>query len=327
MTPTRRNFLHLAAGMATLPAVSRTACAQAYPGGAVRIIVPYAPGGQTDVIGRLLALQLSERLGKQFYVENFPGSGGIIGVGRAARAAPDGYTVLVTDGLSFVVNPRLYDTVPYDPFKDFAPVALTVTTTEVLTVNPSLPVRTVADLVALVKSNPGKYSYASPGIGTPGHLAGELFRLSAGLDLVHVPFEGAGPAIISTVAGHTPITFGGMAGVVPQVAKGTLFALAVASKIRQPALSHVPTMAEAGFPEVECEIWVGPLVPRRTPIEIVKLLNEQINEIDALPAMQGRLTSLGFQPLVSTPEDCAERIKIESAKWAKIIRAAGIKMG
>jgi tripartite-type tricarboxylate transporter receptor subunit TctC len=216
----RRGFLHLAAGAAVLPAVSGIAAAQTYPTRPVRLIVAYAPGGQTDVIARLIAQKLSERLGKQFYVENVPGAGGNIGMGRAAQAAPDGYMALVADGTAYVVNPSLYSKVPYDPKRDFDPVTVAVTTTQVLAVHPSLPAQTVRDLVALVKANAGTYSYASSGIGTPSHLTGELFRVSLGLDLVHVPFNGGGPAIGSTVAGHTPIAFVSPAAAVPHIKDG-----------------------------------------------------------------------------------------------------------
>jgi tripartite-type tricarboxylate transporter receptor subunit TctC len=325
ITLPRRTFLQLAASAAALPTVSRIARAETYPSRSVRVIVPFAPGGQTDVIGRLISQKLSERLGKQYFVENVPGAGSTIGVGRAAQAVPDGYTILVTDGTSFVVNPNLYAKVPYDPFKDFEPISLTATTTQVLTVNPPLPIHTVKDLVDLIKANPGKYSYASPGVGTPGHLAGELFRLSAGLDLVHVPFGGAGPAINATIAGHTPIAFGSPAATVPQITAGKLRALSVASEARVPVLPDVPTMAEVGFPEVECDVWVGPLVPAKTPKEIVTLLNREINEMVVLPDMVERFTSLGFRPLPSSTEEHAARIKTESAKWAMVIPAAGIK--
>jgi tripartite-type tricarboxylate transporter receptor subunit TctC len=321
----RRQFLHLAAGAVALPAASRIARAQAYPTRPVRVIVPFAPGGQTDVIGRLLAQNLSERLGKQYFVENLPGAGGNIGVGRASQAAADGYTVLVTDGTSFVANLSLYAKVPYDPFKDFEPVSLAATTTQVLTVNPSLQVQTVKDLVDLARAHPGEYSFSSGGIGTPGHLAGELFCLSAHVNLIHVPFGGAGPAINSTIAGHTPIAFGSPAATAAQVMGGKLRALAVASKTRLPILPDVPTMAEVGFPEVECDVWVGPLVPAKTPKEIVTLLNREVNKIVVLPDMVERLTSLGFRPLPSSTEEHAARIKTESAKWAMVIPAAGIK--
>jgi len=212
----RRQFLHLAAGAAALPAVSRIASAQTYPSRPVRVIVPFAPGGPTDIFARLVAQKLSERFGKQFYVENIGGAGGNVGMGQGAKAAPDGYTILVV-ATTIVVNPTLYDRVPFDPYKDFDPVTLAVTSPEVLSVNPSLPVQSVKDLVAFIKAHPGKYTFASPGTGTPGHLVGELFRLSLGLDLVHIPFNSAGLAIGSTVAGHTPIAFTTPPPVVPQV--------------------------------------------------------------------------------------------------------------
>src|SRR5262245_38530101 len=188
--PHRRRILQLAAGAAALPAMSGIGWAQTYPSRPVRLIVPCAPGGQTDAIARLVAQRLSEHFDKQFYVENMPGAGGNIGMGRAAQSMPDGYTILVVDGTSFVVNPTMYAKVPYDPYKDFDPVTLAASTTQVLTVNPSLPVHTARELADLVKANPGKYSYSSPGLGTAGHLIGELFRMSLGLDLVHVPFPG-----------------------------------------------------------------------------------------------------------------------------------------
>jgi len=210
----RRNFLHLAAGAAVLPAMPRVAYAQAYPTRPVRVIVPYAPGGPTDIFGRLIAQSLSEHLGKQFYVENTGGAGGNVGMGQGA--APDGYTILVVPP-NFVVNPALYNKVPYDPYKDFDPVTIAVTAPPVLTVHPSLPVQTVRDLVGLIKSSHGKYNFASGGTGTPGHLVGEQFRLSLGLDLVHVPFNSAGLAVGATVAGHTAIAFASVVSAAPQV--------------------------------------------------------------------------------------------------------------
>jgi tripartite-type tricarboxylate transporter receptor subunit TctC len=323
MSLSRRRFCGLLAGAAVCPCAP--AVAQSYPARSVRVIVPFAPGGQTDVIGRLLAQQLSQRLGNQFYVENLPGSGSNIGVGRAAQSAPDGYTILVTDGTSLVVNPNLYGKTPYDPFKDLEPVSLAVITTQVLVVNPSLPVQSVADLVALIKATPGKYSFASPGVGTSGHLIGELFRSTAGLDLVHVPFGGAGPAITSTVGGHTPIAFGSPASTVPQITDGKLRALAVASVKRLPALPNVPTMAEAGFPGVDCDVWVGPLVPAKTPDAVTALLTREINDIVVSPDLSERLSSLGFEPSPSTRAEAVARMHAESAKWQKVIAAAGIK--
>jgi tripartite-type tricarboxylate transporter receptor subunit TctC len=320
----RRRFLHLAAGAAALPAVSRIAWAQTYPARPVRVIVPFAPGGPTDVFARLMAHKLTEHLSKQFYVENIAGAGANVGMGHGAKAAADGYTILVVPP-NIVINPSLYDKVPYDPYKDFDPVTLAVTSPDVLSVNPSLPVETVKDLVALIKANPGKYNFASPGTGTPGHLVGEQFRLSLGLDLVHIPFNSAGLAIGSTIAGHTPIAFTTPPPVVPQVKEGKLRALAVASKTRSQALPDVPTMAEAGYPDIEGEAWFAVIVPARTPKEIIALLNREIIKIIALPDMRERLVTLGFEPVGNTPEECAAQFRTELAKWAKIIRAASIK--
>lgn len=318
----RRRFLHLAATSVVF--APRTSGAQAYPMRPVRVIVPFAPAGPTDVFARLMAQKLSEQLGTQFYVENVAGAGGNIGAGRAAQAPADGYTILVNGG-NHVVNPALYQHVSYDPIKDFDPVTIAVSAPAVLTVHPSLPARTVQDLVALIRANPGKYSFASPGTGTPPHLVGELFRLSLGLDLVHVPFNGGGPAIGSTVAGHTPISFGSTAPAVPLVKEATLRALAVSSRRRSPALPDVPTMTESGYPEVVGESWFAALVPAGTPKEIVLRLNREIARAIAQPDMQERLAALGYEPVASTPEDAAARFQAEMAKWGRVISHAGIK--
>src|SRR5262245_4320959 len=320
----RRNFLHLAAGAAALPFAPHVARAQAYPSRPVRVIVPFAPGGPTDIFARLVGQKLSEHFGKQFYVDNIGGAGGNIGMGQGAKAAPDGYTMLVT-GAPIVINPTLYERVPFDPYKDFDPVTVAVTSPDMLSVNPSLPVQSVKDLVVLIKAHPGKYNFASPGTGTPGHLVGELFRLSLGLDLVHVPFNSAGLAIGSTVAGHTPIAFTAPPPVVPQVKEGKLRALAVASKTRLQALPDVPTMAEAGYPDIEGEVWLAVIVPARTPKEIIALLHGEIVKTIALPDMKERMATLGFDPVGRSPEEGAAQLRTEAAKWAKVIREAGIK--
>ena len=320
----RRNVLQLAAGAAALPAVSRLAWAQAYPSRPVRVIVPYAPAGPTDIVARLIAQALSEQVGKQFYVENIPGAGGNIGMARAAQATPDGYTMVVVPP-NYVINPSLYDKVPYDPHKDFDPVTLAVTTTVVLTVNPSLPANTVKDLVALINAHPGKYSYGSGGPGTPGHLVGEQFRLSRGLDLVHVPFNSAGLAIGSAVAGHTSIAIAAPAPALPLVNEGKLRAPAVTSKKRTPALPEVPTMSEAGYPDIEFDNWLGVLVPARTPKEIITSLNSAIVKVLTRPDMQERLAALAFEPVGSAPEEFAKRAKIDFETWGKVVRASKIK--
>ena len=321
----RRTFLHLATGLVALPAVSRVAWAQAYPTRPVRMIVPFAPGGQNDAIGRLIAQKLSEHFGKQYIIENVGGGGGAVGTGRAAQAAHDGYTLLVMD-TGFVINPHVYPKVPYDPFKDFDPISIAVTTTQVLTVTPSLPVRTVRELVDLVKANPGKFSYASPGIGTPGHMTAELFRLSLGLDLVHVPFNGAGPAVASTIGGHTPIAFGSPASSVAQVKDGKLRGLAVASGKRLVALPDVPTMAQAGFADIDVEFWIGIFAPAGTPADIIALLNREIDKAVALPDVRQRLDALGFEPAAIRLADSAAKLRSESVKWSKVVQAAGIKV-
>jgi len=320
----RRRVLHLAAGAAALPAVSRIAWSQTYPTRPVRTIVAFAPGGVTDTFARLMAQKLSEHLGKQFYVENITGATGNIGTGQAAKAAPDGYTLLFAFS-SYVVNPTLFDKVPYDPYKDFEPVTLAVTSTTVVAVHPSVPAKTIKDLVALVRANPGKYSYSSAGAGTQAHLAGEQFRLSLGLDLVHIPFNGGGPAIAAVVGGHTPIGFSSPAASIPQIKEGNVRALAITSKRRSQILPDVPTMAEAGYPEIEGDSWVGVLAPAGTAKDIISLLNHEIVKVIALPDMKARLGELGYDPVGSTPEEFAARIKVEIEMWRKVIRAAKIK--
>lgn len=249
MEVTRRRFAELASGV--FAASVLPARAADYPSRPVRIIVPFGPGSQTDLSARVIAQKLSEELGQQFFLENLPGAGGTIGMGKAAQAAPDGYTLLISDATSYVVNPVLSASTPYEPFRDFSTIMLAASTTQVLAVHPSMNVRSVAELVTLLRANPGKYSYASSGFGTPSHLTAELFRTSLGLDLMHVPFGGAGPAINSTLGGHTPIAFGSPPSLVPHVKEGTLFGLAVAAPKRLAVIPEVPTMAEAGFADIE----------------------------------------------------------------------------
>jgi tripartite-type tricarboxylate transporter receptor subunit TctC len=320
----RRQFLHLAAGAAAVGAMPRIARAQAYPTRPVRAVVAFAPGGVTDTFGRLMAQKLTEQLGKQVYVENIAGASGNIGTGQVAKAAPDGYTILFAFS-SHVVNPTLFARVPYDPIKDFDPVTLAVASTTVLTVNPSVPAKTVKELVDLIKANPGKYSFGSAGAGTQAHLAGEQFRLSLGLDLVHVPFGGGGPAVAAVVAGHTPISFGSPQAAMQHVREGTVRALAVTSKTRSQIFPDVPTMTEVGYPQIEGDSWVGILVPARTPAEIIAVLYRESAKILAQPDTKERLAVLGYELVASTPEEFGARIRAEIEMWAKVIRAANIK--
>ena len=320
----RRQFLHLAAGAAALPALSQIAQAQSYPTRPVRAVVAFAPGGTTDTFTRLMAQKLTEQIGKQVYVENIAGASGNIGTGHVAKAAPDGYTILFAFS-SYVVNPTLFARVPYDPIKDFQPVTLAVASTTVVTVNPSVPAKTVKELVDLIKANHGKYSFGSAGAGTQAHLAGEQFRLSLGLDLVHIPFGGGGPAVAAVVAGHTPISFVSPQAAMQHVREGTVRALAVTSKTRSQIFPDVPTMAEAGYPEIEGDGWVGILAPAGTPAEVIAILYGESVKILAQPDMKERLAALGYDVVASTPKEFAARIAAEIEMWAKVIRAANIK--
>ena len=318
---------HIIAGLAAIALVfisAGAASAQTYPARSVRAIVAFAPGGVTDTVTRLVAQKLSENLGQQFYVDNLPGATGNIGTAQAAKAAPDGYTLLFAFS-SYVVNPTLFDKIPYDPDRDFAPVTLAVTSTTVLTVNPKVLAPTVKDLVALIKDHPGTYSYSTAGAGTQAHLAGEQFRLLLNLDLVHVPYNGGSPAIAAVVGGHTPIGFSSPAASLPQIQQGNVRALAVTGNKRSQILPDVPTMAEAGYPQIKGDSWVGILVPAATPKEIIRLLQREIAKIIAVPAMQARLAELGYEPVGSTPDEFGARIKAEIATWAQVIHAAHIK--
>jgi tripartite-type tricarboxylate transporter receptor subunit TctC len=320
----RRRFLHLTAAAAALSALPRIASAQGYPDRPVRVVVPYAPGGPTDVVTRLLAQKISDRTGKQFFVENVGGGGGNIAMGRVSKMAPDGYTLLMVNP-SYVVNPTLSRDVPYRFEKDFDPVSLAVLTTLIIAVHPSVPVRTLKELVELIKANPGKYSYASPGTGTPGHLVGQVFRLSLGLDLVHVPYNSAGEAVGSAVGGHTQICFASPSPAAQQVVEGRLRGLAVTSKQRSQTLPDVPTTAEAGYPGVAGDNWQGIIVPAGTPKEIIAYLHREIVEAVKQPEIRERLGVLGFEPVAGTPDEFAQHARSEFEKWAKVIKDSGIK--
>jgi tripartite-type tricarboxylate transporter receptor subunit TctC len=297
--------------------------AASYPDHPVKIVVPFAPAGPTDVMARLIAQKLSESLKQQFYVENHPGAGGNIGMVQVAKSAPDGYTILVASS-SFVVNPSLYAKNPYDPFKDFAPVTLAAASPNILVVNADFPAKTVKELVDLVTKNPGKYNYAMPGTGTTPHLAGELFKLTFKLDLATVPFNGAGPAIQSAVAGHTPVAFTALPPTAPQVQGGKLRGLAVTATKRSSALPDVPTMAEAGVTGQESETMQGIFLPAGTPKDIVGLLNREIAKAMALPDVKEKCAQLGFDVVANTPDEFALYIKKEVDKWGKVIKDANI---
>ena len=311
-----------AAALAGLP---RIASALDYPTRTVRVIVPFAPRGPLDVFGRLMTEKLSEHFGQQFYIENIGGAGGNIGTSRAAKAAADGYTLLLTAN-NHIINPLLYESVPYDAFKDFEPVTLAVGFPTALSVNPSLPVRTVSELVALVRATPGKYSFASAGVGTPSHLLGERFRQKLSLDLVHVPYNGSGPATAAVMAGDTPVCFAALTAAAPLAKDGRVRVLATMSNARSHALPEVPTIAEAGYAGLDAEGWDGIFVPAGTPQEIVKLLGNEIRNIIVLPDVAARIEAFGFSPVGAPSEVFAKQLTNESATWREVIRAAGLKM-
>jgi tripartite-type tricarboxylate transporter receptor subunit TctC len=299
------------------------ATADSWPSRPVKVIVGFAPGGPTDLFARLIAQKLSEQTGKNFFVENVPGAGGNLGAGRAAQSAPDGYTLLMTGG-NLTNSPYLYNQVPYDPLKSFDAVTVGAQTPVVLAVNPSVPANTVKELVALIRSSPGKFSFASPGTGTPPQLVGSLFQHALNLDLVQVPFDGGGTAVQATVGGHTPISFGAMAPAVPLIKSGQLRALAVTGKERSPALPDVPTMAESGFPEVVGATWTAVVVPAGTPKDIIAKLHDLIVAGLAQQDIKDKLAAMAYVPIGNSPEECTAFFKSEMAIWSKVIKDAGL---
>jgi tripartite-type tricarboxylate transporter receptor subunit TctC len=295
-----------------------------YPTRPVRIIVPFAAGGPSDIFARLIGQKLSDQLGKQFLEENPAGAGGNIGLGAAARAAPDGYTLAVVSS-SYLVNPGLYEKIPYDPEKDFVPITIAAYAPNLLAVNPALPVTTVKELVALVRAHPATYNFGHSGVGTTPHLSGEIFRHSLGLDLVAVPFNGSGPALQSALGGHTPIAFVVLSPAVPLVRDGKMRALAVLSTMRSGALPEVPTIVEAGYPGLEADTQQCVLAPAGTSREIVDLIYRNVVAALKTPDMKERMATLGFVPVANTPAEFAKMVGPEVARWKQVITEANIK--
>jgi tripartite-type tricarboxylate transporter receptor subunit TctC len=318
-----RGFLRLAATVIVLNALLQIAAAQDYPSHPVRLIVPAAPGGPSDIMGRIIAQKLSEAWGQQFVVENLPTGAGNVAVGMVAKSPPDGYTIL-TPTSAVIVNPSLYARLPYDTVRDFAAVTNAAASPHVLTVNPAVPAKTVQDLVALVRANPGKYSFASSGANTQPRLVGELFKLKFGLDLVHVPFNGGGPAMTSTIGGHTPIAFTSLGNAAPSIKDGKLRALALTSAQRLAEFPNVPTMAEAGLPQLVTGSMQGVVLPARTPKPIVDRWHTDVAKIVARPEIRDRLIGLGLEPVANTPQEFEAWIKAEIEKWGEAMQAAKV---
>jgi tripartite-type tricarboxylate transporter receptor subunit TctC len=319
----RRQFLHLAAGAAALPAVSHFAWAQAYPTRPVRLIVPFAPAGASDILARLMGQWLSERLGQQFVIDNRPGGGGNIGTEAVVRAPADGYTLLIV-GAWNAINATLYDKLNFNFLRDIAPVASVIRSANVMVVNPSVPAKTAPEFIAYAKANPGKISMASAGIGTPSHVSGELFKMMAGVDMVHVPYRSAGSALTDLLGGQVQITFPTTVSSIEYIRAGRLRALAVTTATRLEALPDIPTVAEF-VPGYEASGWYGIGAPKNTPTEIVDKLNNEINAALADPNMKVSLADLGGTVLALSPGDFGRLIAEETEKWGKVIRAANIK--
>jgi tripartite-type tricarboxylate transporter receptor subunit TctC len=319
----RRRFLHLAAGAAALPALSRVACAQAYPTRPVRMIVGFVPGSGPDIVGRLLGQWLSDRLGQPFVIENRPGAATNIATEAVVRAPADGYTLLFVTAAS-AINTTLYEKLSFNFISDIAPVASISRETFALEVNPSFPAKTVPEFIAYAKANPGKLSMASPGSGTAPHMAGELFKMMAGVDLVHVPYRGSAPALTDLMGGQVQVTFGPLTSSIQYVRAGKLRALAVSSTSRSDALPDIPTLADF-LPGYEATGWFGIGVPRSTPADIIDKLNKEINAALADPKIKDRLSDLGGMILGGSPADFGKLIADDTEKWGKVIKFAGIK--
>lgn len=298
--------------------------AQQYPARPVRLIVPSSPGGTSDILGRLLAQKFGEGLGQQVVVENRPGASSAIGAEFVARSAPDGYTLLISPA-ALAINPHMYAKMPFDTRRDLAPVSLIVQTGNLLSAHPSLPVRSVKDLIALARKAPGKLACASPGLGGSPHMAAELFRLTAGIDFLVVSYKGSGPGTIALLSGEVSFMFSTPPSAIPFVKTGRLRALGVTTRTRMPGLPNVPTLAEAGLAGYEAVQWFGLLVSAGTPRPIIeRLYRETLNAINT-PDMKERLISEGLEPVGSKPDEFAAYIQAELLKWGKVIRAAGIK--
>jgi tripartite-type tricarboxylate transporter receptor subunit TctC len=313
----------LVIGGALAAAIASTASAAGYPERTVKIVVPFAAGGPTDVMARLLAQKLSDKLGQPFIVENLAGAGGNIGTSNVARSTPDGYTLLLVSS-SYTVNPSLYKNCPYDPYKDFIPITLAAASPNIVTVHPSLPVKSMKELIALIQANPGKYSIANAGLGTTPQLASELFKLTYKLDAPSVPYNGGEPAVQSAVGNHTPVAFSAIPPAAPQITGGNLRGLAVTAAKRSGALPDVPTMAEAGVPDQESETMQGVFVPAGTPKEIVDLLHNEIVKLMQLPDVKQKCANLGFDVVANSQAEFLAYIKKEIAKWHKVIADAKI---
>lgn len=322
---TRRSLIALAALALAAPSVT-TAQAATFPDRPVRIIVPFPPGGSNDVIARILAENLSHQWKQSVIVDNRSGAGGNVGAAEVARADPDGYTLLLTAPGPLAINPSLFKTLSFDPLKDFAPIALVANVPIVLAVNPNVKAESVKELIALAKAEPGKLNYGSSGNGSTNHLAAELFKSMARIDLTHVPYRGAAPAMNDLVAGHIPVMFDNMPAMRPQVQAGKVRALAVCGTQRSPLFPELPTMAEAGVPGFDASAWFGLVAPAKTPPDVLKTITDATKTALAQPEMVKKFADLGAEPGTLFGADFGKFLAEESAKWGKVVRDAGVKV-
>ena len=324
MKLSRRNFLHVAAGAAALPALSRIAWAQAYPARPVRLIAPFPPGGVVDLYARLIGQWLSEHLGQPFVIENRAGAGGNVGTEVVVHAPPDGYTLLQLSS-SNAWNATLYDNLKFDFIRDIAPVASIYLAPAVLVVHPSFPVKSVPELIAYAKANPGRINMASGGVGSAQHVYGELFKMMAGVDMLHVPYRGGGPALADLLAGQVPLMFDTLATSIEHIRAGKLRALAVTGAVRSQVLPDTPTVGDF-VPGYEGIGWQGVGAPRSTPAAVIEKLNREINAVLADPKMKARIVDFGYTVFVSSPADFGTFIAAYTEKWAKVIKFSGAKI-
>jgi tripartite-type tricarboxylate transporter receptor subunit TctC len=316
------SLLFLAAALTAAPA----ALAQTYPTKTVRMIVAFPPGGTTDILARATAQKLTEAFGQQVVIDNRPGAGGNIGTELVARSPADGYTLLASPGSTLTSNPAVYAKVPFDTVRDFAPVTIIAEVPNVLIVHPSLPVKTVKELIALAKTRPGQLAYASTGAGQSTHLSAELFKQMARVDMIHVPYKGSAPALTDMVAGQVTVMFDNMPSCLPFVKAGRLKAIAVTSTKRSPTTPELPTVAEAALPGFDVTVWFSVLAPANTPRDIVARLNGEIVKALKAPDMRERLSQQGAEPVGNTPEEFSAVIKRDLAKWSKLVKDANIRL-
>ncbi len=325
MTPSPR-FIPIAAAALVAAATGIVHAQDAYPTRPIRMMVPFSPGGASDTAARVVGQQLAPRLGQQIVIENRPGAGGVIGTEMAARATPDGYSLLMGSNTEIVINPNLYKKLPYNTQRDFAPVSMVADTPLIMVVHPSVPAKSVQELIALAKAKPGVLNYASSGNGSTVQLAGEMFKTMAGVNLRHIPFNGSGPAVIQTIAGETQLVIPAMPAALQQARSGKLRALAVTTAKRVAAAPELPTVAESGVPGYEITIWNGLLAPAGTPKPVLDRLHVELLKVLAMPEVKQSFTNIGAEVITSTPAQFAAFIKADLAKYAKVVKDADVKI-